>query len=314
MIIGKLKNLYKSTVKEKKQSSIFDPSDPFYSVNSRFITACWSAYDNKSEDLNLFKSLLAEGADINVKKDRGLTCVLNYEIEPDNVQTALFGACVNQNAKLVKLLLDNGADVHTKSLYGRTAALQAAATGNIEILKLLSNFAGKTYLKDTDSEGRTCLIFAVMSQNSETVKFLLEQDNSHIDDQDSNGNTALIIASCKGYTEIVKLLLERKAKVRAKNDQLNNSLIMSSINGHTEIVKLLLEEGACMYHENIYGATASEVACRNKHIEIAKLLLDYSIDINLKNKKSINPLEKIIIRDRGIIIEFLEEYDQKNSD
>ena len=161
--------------------------------------------------------------------------------------------------KIIQMLLDNGADVHTGGDYALRAssyrglfeevkvllkagadvhqrdddALRSAAEeGHLEVVKVLLAAGADVHVYD-DSPLRS----AAEEGHLEIVKVLLEAGaNVH-----TGGGYALRNAAEEGHLEIVKLLLDAGANVHANND---SPLRSAAIEGHTEIVKLLLENGA----------------------------------------------------------------------
>jgi uncharacterized protein len=96
----------------------------------------------------------------------------------------------NRSIKIVKLLLDNGADINTIS-HQESTALTCAVT-----------------------ESRYC-------NNIETIRLLLE-NKANINHTDDLGYTALMVVAlyCKtsNHIKILKLLLDHKADINIKNN------------------------------------------------------------------------------------------------
>ncbi|KAJ3871949.1 ankyrin repeat-containing domain protein [Lentinula edodes] len=121
---------------------------------------------------------------------------------------ALQAASYKGYESIVRLLLENNADVNTKGgKYGN--ALQAASYKGHESI----------------------------------VKLLLEH-NADVNAQGGVYGNALQAASYWGYVDIVKLLLENDADVNAQGGYYGNALQAASYNGDESMVKLLLENGA----------------------------------------------------------------------
>src|SRR5690606_16834660 len=69
--------------------------------------------------------LIANGADVNVPEASG------------NETAALHWAAYQQDAELVRALLDAGAEPSVRNLFGATPLMEAAAVGHTEIIRLL---------------------------------------------------------------------------------------------------------------------------------------------------------------------------------
>jgi ankyrin repeat protein len=150
--------------------------------------------------------LIAEGADINAfaeindSSSSGYTWSYTY--------TPLGGASATGHIEIVKLLIQNGADVNAGCQFDRTALMQACDYGNIEIVKLLI------------------------------------QNGAEINATAFMGSTALMDACNSGNLEIVKILLDNGALVKVKDNFLETALKNAIRKGHIEIVNLLLQHGA----------------------------------------------------------------------
>ena len=138
-----------------------------------------------------------------------------------NGETMLMLAARKMHTELVKLLIDNGADLNIKggSNYGYTALMYAVKEGNTEIAKLLLDNGADLNIKD--SFGYTALMFAVREGNTEIVKLLLDNKadiSGEINYQKEvmypadYKNNELMSAAEKGYTEIVELLIDNKCR------------------------------------------------------------------------------------------------------
>jgi len=77
-------------------------------------------------DYEIVKMLIKKGVDIDAKNNKGVTALMN--------------ACTYfSNEKVVKILLNNKANVNAIDNYGRSALIEASITGNKAIVKLLIN-------------------------------------------------------------------------------------------------------------------------------------------------------------------------------
>lgn len=177
----------------------------------------WLARDDA-----LVKRLLQMGADPKTQ--------VNISEPAYDVLTPLMGAVVRGNAKVVRRLLDAGADVNVQGgAFGRTALLMAATT-----------------------------------QDVETVKTLLDH-GANVHAKDNLGQTALDWAKRRGQTEIVKLLEKAGAKETpseiAKREPLHKAIDADSIRvGIHKALSLLQSSGAA------FTARKSCVSCHHQSL------------------------------------------------
>ncbi|KAH8816506.1 hypothetical protein F5884DRAFT_896275 [Xylogone sp. PMI_703] len=119
--------------------------------------------------------------------------------------------------------------------------LSAAAEGHIGVVKLLlENGADITILSN---RRWTPLHLASYNGHIEVVKLLLEK-GADVTIINNRGWTPLHLASYNGYIEVVKLLLGKGADITTASNTGWTPLKSASDNGHGEVVKLLLENGA----------------------------------------------------------------------
>jgi ankyrin repeat protein len=167
--------------------------------------------------------------------------------------------------EMVRLLLEKGVNVNAK--YGH-ALRAASAAGHLEIVKLLIENGAKVNAKEDEA-----LREASRSGHFKIVKLLIE-NGAKVNAFD---DVALRVASKKGYLEIAQLLLENGADVNANGGQ---ALSDASENGYLEIVRLLIEKGA---NVNANDNEALLRASGNEHWEIVRLLLENGANVNAHN-------------------------------
>lgn len=130
-------------------------------------------------------------------------------------------ACRYGHVEMVKLLLDNGADVKLKN---NEALIAACRYGHIEIVKLLID-------KKADPKTENAFFSACRNGHFDIVKLLLK----HGAPLNARNGYALTTASWNGHLEIVKFLLDQGVYI--------NEELISAVKdyGHTDIVNLLRE-------------------------------------------------------------------------
>jgi ankyrin repeat protein len=181
-------------------------------------------------------ALLEKGADVNYRDPSSgstplmMACTYGFKniaemlidhgakvnLQADNGATALIGAA-RRHPKLVKLLLENGADVHIISAETGgplTASIIHALTGGgTEIAELLLENGAK--VDEAASEGRlagyTPLIMAANMENLEVVRFLVER-GADVNARAGDGATALKKAEAQSAAQIVRYLKEQGAR------------------------------------------------------------------------------------------------------
>lgn len=103
----------------------------------------------------------------------------------------IFKLCKNGKFAEIKELCENGYDVNICDNEGYTTFHYACISGNIELVKYLSNYCDP--LKRTKNQ-TTSAHFACMSGNHDVIDFVLKYDPKQINYQNINGDTPLHFA------------------------------------------------------------------------------------------------------------------------
>ena len=126
--------------------------------------------------------------------------------------TLLCDAVKNKHTEVAKLLLTNGSKVNSKNeLHSDTPLHFAVRNGDIKIVKVLLD-------RGADIDGVnwniTPLHIAVESKNVEIIELLLNH-GACVNTRHSNSSTPLVLAAEEGSEKIVKLLLRHGADVNS---------------------------------------------------------------------------------------------------
>jgi ankyrin repeat protein len=199
----------------------------------------------------------------------------DVEVADSDEETPLHLASSNGQLDMVQLLLDQGANIAAADDAGWTPLHQASRNGHLEVVQLLLDQGANVTAADYD--GWTPLHLASENGHLEVVRLLLKQGADieaadHID-----GKTPLHQAS-HHHLEVVRLLLDQGADVEAVDDVCGwTPLHHPSLNGHLEVVQLLLDYGANV--TAAHGWTPLYLASENGHLEVVRLLLKQGADI-----------------------------------
>ncbi|KAI9741362.1 MAG: hypothetical protein M1834_003079 [Cirrosporium novae-zelandiae] len=195
---------------------------------------------------------------------------------------ALHRASEHGNEETVKILINSGAPLESRTHGHRETALHlAAAHGQSTVVLLL-------LLHGADIEARDCiestpLLTAVSSDALDaerTVQGLLDY-GADINATDKHGNTALHRAASKGWSYwILKLLLERGANPNAKNRRQQTALHCSIGKYRKEdvkrIIRLLLKKGTSITSD-LNGYTPLHLTTLRRAVDELAVLLELGI-------------------------------------
>ena len=172
-------------------------------------------------------------------------------VEKRDQRPALFWAIARGHNDIVKLLLDNGADVSQVDQNGLTVIYAAASWGNIEALQLLMAHGaspnGGYEIQRNVVYLATPLDIAAIHGKTEAIRFLLEHGadpnfaaHHHIAVYD----TPLIWAVTKNYPDCARLLLAHGADPNYQPPRNGTAVRWARRLNNRKIEKMLLDAGA----------------------------------------------------------------------
>lgn len=212
-----------------------------------------------------------------------------------NRDTPLHLAAKNGHAKVVKLLLEHGANIEASN----KSLLLAAKNGHTKVVEHLLENGVDTEVKDRS------LLFAANNNHDKVVEALLAH-GANIEVKDNHKQTPLLFAAQNGHIEVVKILLANGANIEAKDNNKQTPLLFAAKNGHIEVVKILLTNGANIQANNKHGDTSLHLSAENGHSWIVKLLLQFNdIDVNKKNNNGNTPLHLAAKNGHTWIVKFV---------
>jgi ankyrin repeat protein len=225
-------------------------------------------------------------ADYRFKKD-------TLEKSPTLRDSWLLRAAKGGQEAVVRLLLENGAELDSKSQSGQTPLSWAAKKGHEAVVRLLLEKGAE--LDSKSESGQTPLLLAAENGHEEVVRLLLlKREMTEVNAKDKTGKMALHRAASKGHEAVVRLLLENGANIDAKviavriNAFEGTALHLAAREGHKAVVELLLEKGANIDAKVIVNAvhyiegTALHLAAREGHKAVVQLLLEKGANVDTK--------------------------------
>ncbi len=158
------------------------------------------------------------------------------EYDNDDGMTPLLVACRNANTALVKLLLENNAEISHHKSCGRSALFVGIKSGNTDIVQML--LANGATLSERCRDGLTPIAYAASNGHNAVIELLLSR-GAKIFTKTKDGVTALLAAS-----RTVEYLLAKGAYIDETDSRDNRALMLAVRNLHVDTVKLLIRNGA----------------------------------------------------------------------
>ncbi len=228
------------------------------------------------------KILVEYGADVNIKN--------NYGVDP--LFCALYCSSLTNRAKIMEKLIEYGANFNAKRDDGHNLLVSAACRGEIKVIKLLLNKGANVNYK---TNGYSALIEGIKHKNLKIIDILLKvgaecgdeerekinqliKEKNDINFVNEKGETALLIASSNGELKLAKSLIERGANVNVKDMEGKSPFTRAVLHGSRKTVKLLLDNGADI-SERINNNSALFIALDKRNFKLAKLLIEYGANI-----------------------------------
>ncbi|XP_005102034.1 ankyrin repeat domain-containing protein 50 [Aplysia californica] len=241
------------------------------------------------------KELLARGANHLLESSRGHTAlftatyggnfeIVRYLLQFDNRlekmdgdgNTVLAASICIANVKIMKLLLDNGANL--RNVTDLSCVLQSCAlNGGESCLELMLQCSD-----DLQGTIKEVMLSSIIGDNLDCVKLLLRYGpHVHVRMYESKSKTLLHEAAQSGARKCLKYLLEQKANVNARNKDGLTPLFYAVQSNEPENVKTLIAHGADIHFRDGKGLTLAMVA---SCVSILKVLLEAGIDIHAQDQ------------------------------
>jgi len=169
--------------------------------------------------------------------------------DDDDFPSGLPQAAKDNNKKILKRKLDQGASLFEKDGTGWTAFHVASFYGKGEIMNILLQYATRLTeplnvidlpLRDG---GPSALYLACQQGHPHIVTALLAQ-NASIEFQTAGGSTPLFIATQSGHINCVKLLLTRGANPNHICGEMGTAACVAASHPDRELLELLVQHGA----------------------------------------------------------------------
>lgn len=217
---------------------------------------------------------------------------LNAHGDPNCVNfggyTALMMAVGGGYKEVVALLLQASSDPNYH-LRGVTPLMIAAASGQLDILRMLVNCGAATAVADHET-GRSALHRACIRGHADAAKLLI-QSGAAIDIDDASGCTPLMLAAQAGHADVVRILLCAGASVSIADRKGESALTKCIGEGHDACLDAMLKAGAPVNAVNrSTGDTALIAASRVGSEFMCRKLLQFQANVNLANQHRQTPI------------------------
>lgn len=275
------------------------------------------------------KILIENGANINAVDIEGWSAlsyaVNNGDIESaklllenkakikDELLIAIKSPIVESRINIMKLLIDNKANINYADEDEFTPLNIAIESGDMELTKfLITNGANVNSLMQ---DGVSLIGYAIAQNNMDLLQILIENGaNVNYTNGDSWADTPLKTASRLGLDNVVRILLTRNVDINAVDINGNTALHTAALNSQLSVVKLLLEKNPNLDIQNKVGNTALHLAVISGNIDIVGELVLKGANTKIRNNDGKYPRDIARANNSAAIFEVLREAENKLSE
>jgi len=180
--------------------------------------------------VKLFKKLIAHGANTQHKNSRKESVFL----------ATIFG----QNFEIVKCIIDDINEIDMRDGNDDTPLMVAASLGNLKIVKLLVDHGADLNAVSKASD-YTPLLDALQKGHEEVAKYLIAK-GANVITMGKDRNTPLMYAVDQNMPELALLLIEKGCDIKTKSKDGIGALFGATVIENTKLIDVLLEKGLYM--------------------------------------------------------------------
>ncbi|KAK5681436.1 hypothetical protein LTS10_005966 [Elasticomyces elasticus] len=274
-----------------------ESSEPSHSVELPFVYFCaryWLRHAHEVEERNPESSTWAVALFTSQKVCAyWLSCPGFPEPVRHRMPSKLYLACMGGLPHTASMMLEQGADVNTQGGFYGNALVAAVAHRHVRIVRLLldnnANVDNNSLSGGYHQDYPNALYLASEAGHETLVRLLLER-HPDVNAYGGNFGSALNVACRGAYTGIVKLLLEAGADVDnegVRQGGHHSTLTAACSSGDEAIVRMLIEKGANVI-ENDGSALAESILFGP--VAMTQILLEHGADVNAQSDKYGNAL------------------------
>ncbi|KAI1365034.1 ankyrin repeat-containing domain protein [Xylaria arbuscula] len=226
------------------------------------------------------------------------------DINGTNGNVPLIFAATSAQDDVIRMLLKNGANVHTRNEEGKSAMHLAAAYGHTSTMMLLYEEGAK--IECTDTKGRRPLHEACYSGHQLAAQLLLDW-GAKIEVRTKKFSTPLYLAVLQQRRDLVELLVEAGADFNAAGSLGIPPLCRAVIAGDLPIAALLLVKGATLAPEPGRNRSPLCYAARRGFEDLIELLVNHGDDPNYVARDSSTPVLLAAKHGHAMAVELLIE-------
>lgn len=249
------------------------------------VLLCKAAEEGNLEQI---KSLIASGADVNVKNHSG--------------DTLLSVAIINGNKDIIELLIARGADVNARGRFSKTPLHWAVYKGRKNISGLL--IAKGAHIDAKDFSNDTALHYAARYGHKDIAELLITK-GADVNAKGDYAETPLHDAASRGHDDVVALLVDNGADINSRRSKGMTPLHTALDWRDPNMAVLLITKGADIKAKDRNGSTALHLAAWRGYDDVARLLINKGADVNAKRADGLTPLHEAAVQGHKSVVQLL---------
>lgn len=271
-------------------------ADPNYAHPTEIAPALFVAF-NCHNALELMQILIDNGSCIDTCYENmhilcsvidGATRVMHMR----NMLNSFSLSDLYEDVKILKLLLENNADVNFKSYHGFTPLHLACNDGHVEIIKILLDYnADVNYKNDS---GHSPLYYAALGNSKDIIEMLISHGGD-VNSRSNSGLTPLSIASANCSIEAVKILLQKTADANSRDNQGLTPLHHAARTSFYESINSILDVDL----GDDYDYRKDIKILFETYLNTLKILIENKADVNARDERGDTPLHCVVMNDHG---------------
>ncbi|CAH1997856.1 unnamed protein product [Acanthoscelides obtectus] len=254
-------------------------------------------YAAATGNLETANKLITLGAYTNILNNKG--------------QTPLHVACLHAQLPIAELLVKNGANINVTDFSKETPVFKAVRGGNKNLTKFILSKGAIVNRYNKINEG--LLHLAVMHDDIELVKLLLDNEEDPNELTNAEGTTPLHLATELNDAPMVSLLIDNKAYLNMEDmDGYTPLHVAAGTRDSLEILKILTANGAKCDAKNFNGDLPIHVAAGSGNIE-AFIFLYKKSESGATNKIGLTATQVVEMNGDPVMLRLLAELDRNNN-
>lgn len=176
-------------------------------------------------------------------------------------------------------------------------------------ISLSNSFRSSEQFENSDTETFKQIQEAILDGNIQKFRLLLQNNEVNLNRQNEDGLTLLSVAVIAEQYEIIRLLLEMDVvDPNIPSTVYGGPLFISSCYGYLTAIQLLLNSPKIDPNQVAFGSPLVE-ACKFGHLAVAEELLNFpKTDVNLPDKDGLTPLCAAVLYDEEKIVDALLQH------